>query len=606
MKRPLATVICLAIVAVPLVVSAKPGTKIALAKVDGDKGGEVSKLVTDALDGSNLTVVSPKEVTRVVEKLGYSDDALSEKEMKKVQAELEAAAFVQGKLEKEAAGRKLHFSVFVNGKKAKGFSLEFTNTKSDKFKKTLKETLVAKIGAATGDVEAPVAEADTKTKAKKKGKKVADADADADDDPKAKKKDDPKAKKKGKKTADADADADDAEPKAKKKGKKVADADADDDDPKAKTKAKKKGKKVADADADADEPKTKKKGKKVADADADDDPKAKKKKDADLKVEASVDVKADTKTDDDASPKGPKDVDADAAPPPKKQVADADVSADNTKIVAHAPLEAAPMHAANRVAIRLDAGVSIANRSLKFASRSFTEGVGSPPSFSNKPVGGARIDGELYPFAFGNPHGILAGFGFAGEYDKALSLKLRTTQQPDTQLPATVDHYEVGIRYRIGLGSTPTSPTVTLAAGYGDRKFVTNRTALDPGNTLDLPDTDYKYFDPGLDFRIPLGARIAFFAGGRAMLVTSAGQITQPTGYGQAKILGYLATGGLDFVLGNRVALRLEGEFAQVGLKFTATGDSQATNRDMDPTTPDVSSATDRSIGGAATLAILY
>jgi hypothetical protein len=599
MKRPLATVICLAIVAVPLVVSAKPGTKIALAKVDGDKGGEVSKAVTDALDGSELTVVPPKEVTRVVEKLGYSDDSLSEKEMKKVQNELDAAAFVQGKLEKEPAGRKLHFNVFINGKKAKGFSLEFANTKSDKFKKTLKDTLIAKIGAATGDVPAEAAD---DAKAKKKDKKVAEADAD-----------DTKAKK-GKKTADADAD----DPKAKKKGKKVADADADADADAAKAKkkddpkAKKKGKKVAeadaDADADADAVKTKKKGKKVADADAD-EPKAKKKKgDADLKVEASVDVKADTKTDDDtaAALKGPKDVDADAAPAPKKQVADADVSADNTKVVAHAPLEAAPMHAANRVAIRLDAGMSFTNRSLKFASRSFTEGIGSPPAYSNKPVPGARIDGELYPFAFGNPHGVLAGLGFAGEYDKALSLKLRTTQQPDTQLPATVDHFEVGVRYRIGLGSTPTSPTVTLAAGYGQRKFITNRTALDTGNTLDLPDTDYKYFDPGLDFRIPLTARIAFFAGGRAMLVTSAGQITQPTGYGQAKILGYLATGGLDFVLGNRVALRLEGEFAQVGLKFTATGDSQATNRDMDPTTPDVSSATDRSIGGAATLAILY
>ena len=371
-----------------------------------------------------------------------------------------------------AAGRKLHFKVFVNGKKAKGFTVEFANTKSDKFKKTLHETMIEKIGAATGDAPAAVAD---DSKAKKKGKKTADADADADDS---------KAKKKGKKTADADADAD--EPKAKKKDdpkakkgkdKKVADADADaDDEPKAKKKddpkAKKgKDKKVADADADADDPKAKKKGKdkKVADADADaDDPKAKKKKkgETDVKVEASVDVKGDTKVDDEtaAGLKGPKDVDADAdAAPKKKQVADVDASVEsNTRVVAHAPLEAAPMHAANRVAIRLDAGMSFANRSLKFASRSFTEGTGSPQAYSNKPVPGARLDGELYPFAFGNPHGFLAGFGFAGEYDKTLSLKLRTTQQPDTQLPATVNHFEVGVRYRIGLGSTPTSPTVTL------------------------------------------------------------------------------------------------------------------------------------------------
>lgn len=610
---------CLAIAMVPTLVCAlstsawaKPGTKIALAPVEGDKSNEVGKAVTDALEGSDLTVVPPKEVTRVVEKLGYADE-LTAKQMKKVQAELEAAAYVQGKVDKAETGngKKLHFNVFINGKKAKGFSLEFTNAKSPKFKKTLKETMIAKVGVATGDVPVEaVAEADKPAKPSKadKKKKKGDDDVEADEaaDKKDKKGKGKKDKDKKDKVAAAEPDDEDAAPAKDKKGKKgkkdkdkdkkakdetVAVAEVPDDDAaRVKDKKGKKGKKD-------------KKDKAIAGT-----------SDADLKVEASVESDGPkpkaidtTLPEEDGSKAKPEGDGEDADKKKPKQVADADVSgsSDAPAVSAKLTLEP-PRHAANRVAIRLDLGASFANRTLKYTSRAFTEGMGAPPNYANKPVPAARIDGELYPFAFSNPKGFLGGLGFAGEYDKTLSLKLKTMSQPDANLTAKSQHYEVGIRYRIGLGSLPTSPTVTLAAGYGARSFIVDRSVLAVGNALDMPDTSYKYFDPGLDFRIPIGKSVAFFAGGRALLVTSAGPITEPTGYGQAKILGYNGTGGLDFVFGNRVALRVQGEFTQVGLSFTATGDSLATNRDGDATTPDVSKATDRSIGGAATLGILY
>ena len=73
----------------------------------------------------------------------------------------------------------------------------------------------------------------------------------------------------------------------------------------------------------------------------------------------------------------------------------------------------------------------------------------------------------------------------------------------------------------------------------------------------------------------------------------------------RAKVFGGSGQAGLDIVLGNRFAIRLVGEFTQVGFAFTGTG-MLANGRDRDTATKDVGGASDRSIGGAATLAVLY
>ena len=75
--------------------------------------------------------------------------------------------------------------------------------------------------------------------------------------------------------------------------------------------------------------------------------------------------------------------------------------------------------------------------------------------------------------------------------------------------------------------------------------------------------------------------------------------------YGQAKVFGFEGQAGLDIVLGDRFAIRLVAELAQVGYNFSGVG-TLANSRDNDPSTKDVGGATDRSIGGAATLAVLY
>ena len=135
---------------------------------------------------------------------------------RKLANELEADALVQGKLSnKKGDNRIAHFKLFVHGKK-KGFSVEFSNLKSDKLKQTLHDKMLEKIGGSdtagddgdkksaktkkSGDDE----EADTKSK-KKKGDDDEEADAESkkkkgDDDEEA----DAKSKKKKKGSVDDD------------------------------------------------------------------------------------------------------------------------------------------------------------------------------------------------------------------------------------------------------------------------------------------------------------------------------------------------------------------------------------------------------------------
>jgi hypothetical protein len=259
-------------------------------------------------------------------------------------------------------------------------------------------------------------------------------------------------------------------------------------------------------------------------------------------------------------------------------------------------------HNAAHDGIRVDMGVSVLQRKLSFNSRSFEQ---APKGYTNGAVPGGRLEAELYPFAFGNPTSAAAGLGIAGEFDQTFALNLQSTAQPGTKFPATERHYSVGLRYRIAFGSKATSPSLTIGAGYARHTFKVNRTALMMGNVIDLPDVDYKGYDPGLLFRIPLGGSVALLFGGRALLVTTTGSIQTPGQYGQAKVTAGSGMFGLDFVFGNRYALRIAAEAAQMGFAFTG-GAEMTNNRDGEPATKDVGGASDRYIGGAATFGVLY
>jgi hypothetical protein len=294
------------------------------------------------------------------------------------------------------------------------------------------------------------------------------------------------------------------------------------------------------------------------------------------------------------------DGDAPAAARPRVAARDNDDPAPSV----HAPAEhAAPAeHTPNLAALRVDLGGSMAGRNLQFDTRAFD---GAPRSYQNAPSPGARVGGELYPVALFAPTSWLAGLGVAADYDRTLSLTLRTTNEMTVPLVVAEHHYSFGVRYRLAFGHQPTSPTLTLGAGYGARQFVVDRSGLQSPSSLDLPDVDYRMFDPGVAFRLPLGGHVAVTLAGQGLIVTSAGAIQRTDQYGAARVLGGTASVGVELVISERLLIRIAAEATQLNLSFTGTG-MLATGRDGDPSTVDVHGATDRYYGGVATAAVTY
>ncbi|HEX7838427.1 MAG TPA: hypothetical protein VF469_13220 [Kofleriaceae bacterium] len=551
--------------------SAKP--KVALTQIEGDASGDVRDAVAEALDGKELALIGSREVNRAVDKLGDLAD-LTEKDFKKLATDLDADAIVAGKLDKVGSARTLKFRLFVHKKMAKGFTVSFKDAKSEKFKAMLHDKMLDKIGIATGgggggdDEDA------------KPAKKKADDDDDAaaaKPDKRAKK---DKVDKKVAKKAKGDDDEDD-------KPAKKAKPKADDDDAKPA--------KVAKADDDA------RPARKAAAEDDDVKP---------AKVARADD--AAKPADDDARPVKKAAAEDEDAPPrkAKKKVAAAD---DGEEIEGGVVATAEPQRGANRVAIRLDIGASVQQHSFKFNSA--IKGNQGPRNVALSPVPGARIEGEIYPLAFGSPQGALAGLGAGVEYDRTLRLNLVATDpnmmNATFTVPVKQSNYSIGVRYRLAFGRTATSPTLTLGVGYGKRLFspdlskVTDNVAVTSVNR-DTPSTEYTVIDPGLSFRVPVTRLVAFSLGGTGMIITNAGPIQQPGAYGRAKVYGIDGVAALDIVLGSHVALRFSGEFVQVGFSFLGGPNTLANKLDNDPTSQDIGGLADRALGGAATLAVMY
>ncbi len=295
------------------------------------------------------------------------------------------------------------------------------------------------------------------------------------------------------------------------------------------------------------------------------------------------------------------DGEAPAAVGPKVAARDEDDPAPSVHAEAELAAPATP-HSANLAALRVDIGGSMAGRSLTFDTRAF---AGSPRSYRNAPVPGARVGGELYPVALIAPASWLAGFGVAADYGRTLSLTLRASNEMTVPLAITERHYAFGVRYRLAFGRPPTSPTLTFGAGYGARRFAVDRSGLQSPSSLDLPDVDYRMFDPGVAFRLPIGGHVAVTLAGQGLLVTSAGPIQRADQYGTARVLGGSASAGIELVVNERLLIRVAAEATQLSLAFSGNG-MLATSRDGDPSTVDVRGATDRYYGGVVTAAVAY
>src|SRR5579863_6751211 len=104
MRRALLLIACCALL--PATAWGKP--RVALAPLDGDSSGDVQDAVAAALGGGELVVVTPKQVSKAIERLGLDAD-LSEKDAKKLGKELDVDAIVVESLSTSGGKKTLHF-----------------------------------------------------------------------------------------------------------------------------------------------------------------------------------------------------------------------------------------------------------------------------------------------------------------------------------------------------------------------------------------------------------------------------------------------------------------------------------------------------------------
>lgn len=556
-------------------------TKVALTKIDGDANG-IGEVVVQALDDADLSIVTPGQVDRAIDRLGI-DERLADRDVLRLASELDVDAVVRGAFDRR--GHKMRFTIFANGKKGKPFSVEVSNAQSNKFRQLVRSTVIAKLAAAVPPDDAPSPGPQRPEKVKpdkvekpekpekpdrlavgvKKPVRPAGKSKDATDDADgpvtttakgAKAKPGAKAKK-------PDDVADDAKPGARTRGKKAA------DEPVAK----------ADDFGGAQPVKPK-----IEEVYQPPPPAAEARPVAEVRPLAEARATEPTRL------------------APAKQVVAAARDDDDGAAVVQDRIEpvavASPRRGANLAAARANLGVSAVGRSLGFEA---TSTAVLPRSFTSDPVAGARFEGELYPFSFNDTHGVLAGFGIAVDFDQTLSINVGPANAAAT-VPATERHYSVGLRYRLPFGQAPTSPTLTFGVGYATQTFT-----IDPAmqTALDLPSVDYQMIDPSLAVRVPLGQRFAVTAEGRALLALDAGAIEKSDQYGSAKLFGARGSLGFEVVFASRFALRLSGEVFQMNLQFDGNG-ALANNRDGNAQTVDVTRAVDTYFGGAATLGVMY
>jgi hypothetical protein len=155
-------VLCL----VTVVAWGKP--KVAIPAFQNDSNSKVRDGVAEAIDGDDFEVLSKRETNKVADKLELAD--ISDKQAKTLAFDLGADVLVLGELSKKGGKTVLKVKLYVDGKKAKGFSIQFKNPKSKDFQKAFLATLQKKVDAAGGGGDEEEEEEEETGKGKGKGK----------------------------------------------------------------------------------------------------------------------------------------------------------------------------------------------------------------------------------------------------------------------------------------------------------------------------------------------------------------------------------------------------------------------------------------------------
>lgn len=258
-----------------------------------------------------------------------------------------------------------------------------------------------------------------------------------------------------------------------------------------------------------------------------------------------------------------------------------------------------------RRAASLMLGASVVMRDLTFTlAEPFPE---APNGYDGPTAPGLNLRGELYPMQFTSlADSILSVLGVAFRVDRVLGLQTAIdTGNQEILAQTTQSSYSVGVRLRYRFAGLPTQPTITLGAGLGKLSFILDDADVPVGVALDVPNTSYAFFDPGVWLRLSAHPRVLVEAGGQVLFITNAGDVQQPEQYGGASIKSYALDGSVEVLITPNWRVRATGTYTSVALTFLGNGE-QTYVRDGDPGDIDVLGANDRYLGGVLAVGYTY
>jgi len=255
-------------------------------------------------------------------------------------------------------------------------------------------------------------------------------------------------------------------------------------------------------------------------------------------------------------------------------------------------------------ALWVAAGMSVVNRKLSFT---VNPDLAEPPAGYSGPMApGVYIEAEAFPLAMdGKRKDALANLGFGFTLDKVMSIKTILADPNggmNVNLPTVQTQWGASVKYRYKVNA---KATVLFRVGYNRSRFTVDRSGLEMGQVLDLPNTNYTYYDPGLTVRYKTSPKLTLEADARGLLITNAGEIQTPEQYGSAKVTGFEGGAVIRYKVKPRIVLNIGARYTAIGYDFNGDG-TQTNARDNDPNTKDVGGALDTYLRGQVSLGYLF
>jgi hypothetical protein len=241
-----------------------------------------------------------------------------------------------------------------------------------------------------------------------------------------------------------------------------------------------------------------------------------------------------------------------------------------------------------QAALRLAAGAAGTRRTFTYETTN-----PNPPRRVGTFSGSVRLEGEIYPKAFDTLEGTAASLGIAFEIDKTIGLGIQVPGAGGAEAAIDKLHVQIGARYRVPFGQS----SIAFGASYYRRRYMADRGGA--GLNLDMPDVDYTAIAPGAVGRFVLGPKLGLLLQLDLPLMLNAGPIQSSLSYGPAKIVAFDLDAGLEYQLAPHYALNAALELSNLMITFDGKMGTQSATRM-------VQGATDRNLGAAVTLEVLY